>query len=232
MQVLAGLLVIVVPELCFSDTIYLKNGRSMKGIVKQQDQVYVEIEIPLGKIKLRKDSIERIESENERDNSLMRQDWEQERILAQQKRNKEIEEEKRLEEFKPRSVNYSRKQGHLIVKAVINGSAEVELMVDTGASFIVLTKGAGERLNIRDDPKSKPNLVQLMMGDGRKVDAKFVLLETVQVEDSLARNVEAAILPEDSSDFQLDGVLGMSFLNNFNFSFDNNEGKLILQKIQ
>jgi predicted aspartyl protease len=74
--------------------------------------------------------------------------------------------------------------------------------------------------------------VELIMADGRKTEAKMVILESVSVQDSEIKNIEAAVLPEkDSAAVPEDGLLGMSFLKKFNFKIDQKNDKLILEKL-
>jgi clan AA aspartic protease (TIGR02281 family) len=107
----------------------------------------------------------------------------------------------------------------------------VQLLLDTGASVIVLSYNIGKRLGI--DSYAGGNIVQLQMGDGRIINAKYILLESVNVQGVEADNVGAAVLLEDTPDMAFkDGVLGMSFLNRFNFKIDQSKKQLILEKLR
>ncbi len=104
-------------------------------------------------------------------------------------------------------------------------------MVDTGASLVIITKPTAKKLKIDIDKEGTP--IQLQVADGRKIEAKYIVLESVRIAKVEARNVEAAVLMDDRQDFGFkDGLLGMSFLRHFNFKFDYDNDKLILEKIK
>jgi len=69
------------------------------------------------------------------------------------------------------------------------------------------------------------------MADGRQVNARFFILESVKVEGVEAQNVAAIILPQEADIGYADGLLGMSFLKRFNFKIDQKNKKLILEKL-
>jgi len=70
----------------------------------------------------------------------------------------------------------------------------------------------------------------MQTADGRIIDAKFIILDSVSVEGLEVKNVEAVVLLEESTMNVGDGLLGMSFLNRFNFQIDTVNKKLILEK--
>jgi clan AA aspartic protease (TIGR02281 family) len=74
--------------------------------------------------------------------------------------------------------------------------------------------------------------VELIVADGRRIKAKMVVLDSVGVQDSEVKNIEAAILSEkETASIPEDGLLGMSFLKKFNFKIDQKNDKLILEKL-
>jgi len=219
-----------------ADTLYLKNGRDIEGIVKQEDDNTVELEVGIGLVKFRRSEIERIEKAPLYDNLDLKEEWRRKKIKDEQNRRIVAEEERLKEERSPKEVAVQRESGHIIVNALLNGEVNATLLVDTGASVIVLSRTMGEKLDLentmtRTAGKGVPK-VELILADGRKVQAQYVLLKSVTIEGVEAYNVEAAILLEDNNTaIMFDGVLGMSFLKRYNFKFDNSQGKLILEKI-
>ena len=70
------------------------------------------------------------------------------------------------------------------------------------------------------------------MADGKQINAKQIVLDSIKVENVEAQGVEAAIILDEISDAGLqDGLLGMSFLKKFNFKVDQRNKKLILEKL-
>ena len=101
--------------------------------------------------------------------------------------------------------------------------------MDTGASIMMLRKDVAKKLGLDLDTAKFDMQVQL--ADGRKVNAKYVVLESVKVQNSEALNVDAAVLLDEADISFGEGLLGMSFLSRFNFKVDQKEKKLILEKL-
>lgn len=114
---------------------------------------------------------------------------------------------------------------------VLNNKVETTMVLDTGASLVLVTRGVAKNLGIKLD-NLKPD-IKIRVADGRTVDASRIVLKNVRVEDCEAHNIDAVVLMSDRGDFGFrDGLLGMSFLKNFNFKIDHKDKKLILEKIK
>lgn len=127
---------------------------------------------------------------------------------------KEIEKSSAVQlDFDMKSPN------HVFADCLINETAKVKLLVDTGASVILIPQKTADQLGIKmDNPR---NIVQCNVADGRTVKAYLTRLKTVQVKDLVAHDVEATVLMDDSVvDKNFDGLLGMSFLGRFNTKID------------
>ncbi len=210
-----------------ADTLYLKNGRSIEGLIKKEDADEVDLEISFGSMKFSKKQIERIVRSSPGDVELIKQEWADEKIKVQE-RAKEAELRR---EYEPKQVSMDKQSGHVVVVTTLNNKVKANLILDTGASLIILSNKIAGSLGIDvNDANAKP--VELKMADGRKTEAKMVVLESVSVQDSEIKNIEAAVLPEkDSAAVPEDGLLGMSFLKRFNFKIDQKNDKLILEKL-
>jgi len=115
-------------------------------------------------------------------------------------------------------------QGHpnaYYVTATINGKRKVRLVLDTGASATLIAKDIVEELDITKGP-------HLLVGiaDGSRVNARQIILETLQVGDAKIPRVKAFTLPTVG-----DGLLGMSFLKHFKFKIDPETKTLILEPL-
>jgi clan AA aspartic protease (TIGR02281 family) len=226
-----------------ADIVYLKNGRSMECVVKVEGKDSVELEVEVGTIRLRMAEISRIERFVPLENEVMLQKWQARKVKAdiarkawQEAENIRQEQERQRRALLPKEVDTKVENGHMIVKARINNAVTATLLVDTGASVIVLSRAVGEKLGLvttGDTPDNKRmNKIQLTVADGRKVEAKYVLLDSVRVQDAEASQIEAALMLDSKAEVLYDGVLGMSFLKRFNVGFNNKESKLILEQLK
>ena len=208
-----------------ADTLYLKNGRSIEGLIKSEDEETIELEVCQGVIKFDKNEIERIEKSAPQEARAIRLKWERQIVWAKQRLEKQQEEEERM----PKKVEFFQGGQGIILNVTLNKKVQAVLVLDTGASLIMLRKGMAKKLRINLD-KVKPD-IKLTLADGRKIDAKYIVLESVKAQGVEAENVEAAIMLEEVGEINFgDGLLGMSFLGRFNFKVDQKEKKLILEK--
>lgn len=208
-----------------ADIIYLKNGRSIEGLIKVEDENGVELEVGFGTVRFDRVQIERIEKSGLQEAVAIKRKWERQKVENE----KRILERQLEEEKQPKKIEFSHDQAGMVVGVLINKKIEASLVLDTGASVVMLTKGMGEKLgiNLEDDK----NLAQVQLADGRKAEAKRIILESVKVENIEAENVEAIILLNDIGEASFkDGLLGMSFLSKFNFKIDHSKKQLILEK--
>ena len=221
-----------------ADTVYLKNGSKLEGLIKSENADTIKLDISLGSVGIRKNDIERIERSSNEEAEAIRQKWSKE----QKKRKELLEKEKLMAQEKkpespdvtalqhPKDVDVSREKGHIFVEAVLNNKVKAQLLLDTGASIILLSNEIGRKLGIDTAKSKKRQLVELVMGDGRKVQARYVRLDTVSVQGVQAKRIDAAILLEGANEANFkDGLLGMSFLKKFNFEIDQSNNRLILK---
>ena len=108
----------------------------------------------------------------------------------------------------------------------INGQHLQEMVVDTGASAMVLPYRAAMECGVRIDVSAVP--VQMVVASGARFKSKMVTLESVRVGKFTAQNVECVVLPPEATNAPL--LLGMTFLGRFNFSINGTE--LVLSKTE
>jgi clan AA aspartic protease (TIGR02281 family) len=115
---------------------------------------------------------------------------------------------------------------HAVVTARINNQTDARLLLDTGATLVQISETLAKRLNLRlpDEPKLKVTLA-----DGSEVRVKPVVLDSVQVADARAEHVRGIVSPSEPSP-GVDGLLGMSFLQEFDMRLDGANHKLILKR--
>ena len=229
----------------FADMLYLKNGRSLEGIIKKQSLEQIELDVGFGSVTFEKSAIDRIHMSTPEEFARIKEKWQVERVKselmrerAEEERNRQIalwkqRHDKEMEDaqFNPKEIAAAKRSGHMMVEALLNKKVTATLMVDTGASLMVLTRKTARNLGINLDTEGADVIMQV--ADGRKIKAKYVVLDTVSIKDVVAEKVEAAVLLDKTTDYGFkDGLLGMSFLRRFNFKFDYNKGSLVLEKLR
>lgn len=208
----------------YADTIFLKNGRTIEGVINKDEGDYIELEVCSGSVKFRRDEVEKVERSSEEQCTKIKLDWER-----QKQRHKEtLLQQQKAEESRPRQVEFSQDSNSITLPVTLNRKVEATLVLDTGASIIMLSRNVAEKLGL-DVDKLKPD-AKVKLADGREVDAKRIVLENVKVQDVDADNVDATILLGDTGG-PADGLLGMSFLKRFNFKIDHRQQKLILERL-
>ncbi len=113
--------------------------------------------------------------------------------------------------------------GLYMVKVVINGTIHADLLVDTGASIVVLSNRLGERLGTLYNT----NLPQMeFQTAGGKVKTPLFILDSLQLGSVTVHNVEATTNPNLEG---MDGLLGMSFLGEFKMEMNREHAWLLLK---
>ena len=113
---------------------------------------------------------------------------------------------------------------HYIVNAIINDQEPVKLIIDTGASMTVLSPEIMRGLSIEDE--DIVNYTNFNTANGL-VSAPVILVDKIKIQNYVVSNVKVGILPSFSQR-NVDGLLGMNFLNQFTFFIDQENSTLEL----
>jgi clan AA aspartic protease (TIGR02281 family) len=211
--------------LAYADVLGLKNGRSIEGIIRKEDAESIELEVGSGVVKFLKSEIADISRSSGAETDSLRNRWQKNKLELDNK----LAKQKLEDEAKPRKAAFSHDAAGITLGVTLNNKVKATMVLDTGASLILVTRAVAKKLGVNLD-KLKPD-IKVQVADGRTVDAARFILNSVKVENSEVENVEAAVLMDEKVDFKFaDGLLGMSFLRNFNFKIDQKEKKLILEK--
>ena len=130
-------------------------------------------------------------------------------------------------DFSKNEVSYNKFGSSIVVTAELNNLIKARLILDTGASLVVISKDVADKLGI--DIKDVPYSLKVVLADGRRVKAKAITLKSVKVGSAEVKNVDAAVL-ENAQPTDEDGLLGMSFLKNFTVKLDTTHNILIFEQ--
>lgn len=231
-----------------ADTIYFKNGRSIEGIIFSETDQVIELGVGFGTITCSKDQVDRVEHSTPEELSAITQKWDRKR--EELKANEEayerdrkrraaeyaewVREEQEKKNRSPNEISVTRdaESKNILVEALLNSQVRAVLVLDTGASIVVLSKKLGDELGIRSVPQKK-DIVTLQLAGNRKTEARLVVLKSIKIKDVEVKDVLSAILLEDSTNASFkDGLLGMTFLNQFNLKINLKDMKLSLEKLK
>ena len=129
---------------------------------------------------------------------------------------------------KPKIHVIKAKQGHgdhYIVEVVLNGSVKANLIVDTGATMVVLSEQIGRKLGIHRN-SDLPTIG--MSTAGGKVEAPLFILDSLKLGSAEVFNVETTTNPHMGD---MDGLLGMAFLGEFKVEMDRQKWEMILKPL-
>lgn len=148
--------------------------------------------------------------------------------------NKTLTRDSRVEE-KPvkamlsggRAVIAMQKEGtSYFVRVKLDDKVWARFLVDTGASVVQISKAMAQKLKVKI---VRGMTIPVRLAGGAMVPGRPVILKRVELSGAVVENVQAIVLETDNLGLR-DGLLGMSFLENFIFSIDTKKNELILQK--
>lgn len=130
-------------------------------------------------------------------------------------------------DFTRHLIDYEPYGSHIVVEALLNDWVKAHLVVDTGASLVTISQEIADKLGLATG--GKESFILVTLADGKEVKATPVILESLKVKDVELKHVRAAVL-KSKAPAPEDGLLGMSFLENFLLSLDVKANRLILEE--
>jgi clan AA aspartic protease (TIGR02281 family) len=112
------------------------------------------------------------------------------------------------------------------VRVKLNDKLWGKFLVDTGASAMQISGAMEKKLKVKPE---RGRMIPVSLAGGAMVAGRLVILKKVQLGAASVENVRAIVLEGDNQGMR-DGLLGMSFLENFVFQIDARRGELILRK--
>ena len=123
-------------------------------------------------------------------------------------------------------IKLTKVGNNLFANVVLNKKVKAKLILDTGCTHTQISAKIARKLKIK---KNKGEKVLCELANGQKVRGRAVNIKEIKVGKVKAYNVRVIILDREMSG-ESDGLLGMSFLNNFVFKIDAEKGELTLGK--
>ncbi len=127
---------------------------------------------------------------------------------------------------KKASIPFEKQGNVVVIEAMLNGKTPAKLVVDTGASYTMISAATARELDI--DPNRSQRTLPFQTANGL-IQAPLASLESIAVGGMEIKNLTAAIHDAVPSS-QVAGLLGLNFLSNFRMDIDTQKGLLHLEK--
>lgn len=128
--------------------------------------------------------------------------------------------------FDKASVPIQKRGTVVIVPATINEKAAVKFVVDTGASYTMISQATAKELEI--DLEKKLPTIPFQTANG-VIQAPLVTLSSIDVGGLQVKDLTAAVY-DVFPDPSISGLLGLNFLSQFRMDIDTQNGLLHLEK--
>ena len=124
------------------------------------------------------------------------------------------------------SIPFEKQGAVVIVDATLNKKTTTKLVVDTGASYTMISSATAKELSI--DTAQNQRTAPFQTANGI-IQAPIVNLDSITVGGIEVRNLMAAV-HDIQADPRVSGLLGLNFLSNFRMDIDTQSGVLHLEK--
>ena len=124
------------------------------------------------------------------------------------------------------SIPFERQGQVVIVEATLNNKTAAKFVVDTGASYTMISSAVAKELDIDTEQNRRTAPFQTANGI---IQAPLVSLDSITVGGMEIRNLTAAV-HDVLADSRVAGLLGLNFLSNFRMDIDTQKGVLHLGK--
>lgn len=124
------------------------------------------------------------------------------------------------------TIPIQRKGQVVIVEGRVNEKASANFIVDTGASYTMISRAMAKQLDI--DMEKKLPTVPFQTANG-VIQAPLVTLESIDIGGMQVKDLTAAV-HDVFPDASITGLLGLNFLGNFRMDIDTEKGMLVLEK--
>lgn len=108
--------------------------------------------------------------------------------------------------------------GHIVVRALLNHTEPVTLLLDTGATHTMLTPETARRVGLRPGVHGRTGALQVV--GGQQIRLPLVPLAALAMGDAIVENLPVGILAASPGTHPIDGLLGGDFLEHFTLTLD------------
>ena len=212
----------------------LKNSGEITGVITNYNDSGLTLDIGFGTTVIPMKDIKAIApgkavknpTEHSQQENFVRNNKQKENVFKRIEAAERIKQENIKKQNMITDISF-KDRSRIHVDALLNGSIDVELLVDTGANLVSIPPHTARRLGIQIRRK---NAVPVLLADGSTGEAMPITLRSIKVGNAEAKNVKAIVLIADQGQPQPKGLLGMSFLNNFHLKLDTDKNILTLIK--
>ena len=124
-------------------------------------------------------------------------------------------------------VPYKGLSKRIIIPVIFNGSVTAPMLLDTGATNLLISPDLADRLRLFDKQHGK--MVTAARGIGGPVPAIITIIDKVSVNGASAKFIPATIAPIASSHFE--GLMGMDFMANYKISIDTHKHVVTFEEL-
>jgi len=124
------------------------------------------------------------------------------------------------------SIPMERHGQVVVIQATLNNKRSAKFVVDTGASYTLISNALARELSI--DVGNNPKTMPFQTANGL-INAPVTQLDSIAVGGMEIRDLPAAV-HDAVPDPQVAGLLGLNFLSNFRMDIDTQKGVLHLEK--
>jgi len=218
-------------------TLKLKNKGSLTGHIRKSSKEEIVLDTGHGTIGVNRQDVARIIEAKPKDKEKVEKAKGRPKVTREEKKKhlsalkerrenylkikkERLEQEAAQKEYRIKSLD----ERMMVVEAVLNDRIRTKLLVDTGATYVGISPRLAKKLGYKINKNSKK--IDLILANGSRHQGVPITLRSVKIGGASAKNVEAVAADRGKME---NGILGMSFLNNFHVKIDPKKEELILR---
>ena len=117
--------------------------------------------------------------------------------------------------------------GVMFVQVFLNNVIRARMVFDTGASLVLISHELAQRMGQTASASGEKIRLKTAGGD---VEGRSIVIAKVDLGNAVKENVRAAVSPQNQTFSDFDGLLGLSFLDDFQVTIDHRTQEVILRR--
>lgn len=122
---------------------------------------------------------------------------------------------------------YEGSAKRIIIPVAFNASVTANILLDTGATGMLISYGLAERIGILD--KDEGNLVESISGIGGSIPGIFTIVDTIQIDGLEEHFIPTKVSQPFSREF--DGLIGMDFVSNYSVQINTTKHVVVFEEL-